>query len=274
VASKTLGVIAALTLTLAVMPMGVSAHHSSAAVDQSRSLTLHGVVEEFRWTNPHASILVRVNGDEGRSEEWNIEMNSLDYLARAGWQPGALVAGDEVSLVIHPLRDDTKGGQYVSGTGPRGALITEQPPTPVLAETLSLATATPSCPRMELTLVEPGASSDTRVAKLGTGVLHVRRDAITTTADISEIKVAGDDFDMSIQFEYKPDAAHRLLDATTDHDGLKLAFVVDDDVWLAFTWQGPHGIGPGGTQLSLRHGLAKTQKLVESLRSCTEGNSR
>jgi len=185
-----------------------------------------------------------------------------------------LKPGDAVSLVIRPMRDDTKGGQYVSGTGPQGALIAEQQPVPIPAQTLSPVVGRSSCPRVDLTLVEPSASSETRAVKLGEHTLFVRRAAITTTSDISDIKVAGDDADTSIQVKYKPDAAARLLDATTGHDGLKLAFVVDDDVWLSFTWQGPYGIGPAGTQLSLRHGMAKAQRLMESIRSCTDTQTR
>lgn len=269
---RVLGAISA--LALAVMPMWVSAHHSSAIFDQSRSLTLRGIVKEFRWTNPHASIQVLVKGDEGRQEAWNIEMNSLDHLARAGWRPGTLETGDAVTLVIHPMRDGTKGGRYVSGTGPRGPLIAEQQPAPLVAQTPSTAAAKASCPRVDLTLVEPSASAETRAVKLGEHTVFVRRNAITTTGDISEIKVAGDDFDTSIHIKYKPDAAARLLDATTNRDGLKLAFVVDDNVWLAFTWQGPYGIGPDGTQLSIRHGLAKSQRLVESIRNCADAQAR
>ena len=269
---KVLGVISA--LALAAMPVWVSAHHSSAVFDQSRSLTLRGIVKEFRWTNPHASIQVLAKGDEGREEAWNIEMNSLDHLTRAGWQPGTLEAGDAVTLVVHPMRDGTKGGRYVSGTGPRGRLIAEQQPAPVVAETPSTALAIPSCPRVDLTLVEPSASAETRAVKLGEHTVFVRRNVITTTGDISEIRVAGDDFDTSIHIKYKPDAAARLLDATTDHDGLKLAFVVDDNVWLAFTWQGPYGIGPDGTQLTVRHGLAESQRLVESIRNCADTQAR
>jgi Family of unknown function (DUF6152) len=268
VSKKIRGTISA--LTLAAMPIWVSAHHSSAIFDQSRSLTLQGVVKEFRWTNPHASIQVLVKGDEGREEEWNVEMNSLDHLERAGWRPGALEPGDAVSLVVHPMRDGSRDGRYVSGTGPRGRLIPEQQPAPVFAQTPSTAAAKPSCPRAELTLVEASASAETRAVRLADHTVFVRRKAITTTDDISEIKVAGDDFDTSIHIKYKPDAAARLLDATTGHDGLKLAFVVDDDVWLAFTWQGPYGIGPDGTQLTIRHGLAKAQRLMESVRSCTD----
>lgn len=139
-----------------------------------------------------------------------------------------------------------------------------------LAVACSEAAAQPACPRVDLTLVEPSASSETRPVKLGEQTIFVRRSAITTTSDISEINVAGDDADTLIRIKYNPDAAARLLDATTNHDGLRMAFVVDDDVWLAFTWQGPYGIGPDGTQLSLQDfGVVRAQRLVESIRGCT-----
>ena len=262
-------------LIWAALPTLVLAHHSSAMFDQSRSLTLQGVVKEFRWTNPHASVQLLVKGSAGREQEqWSIEMTSPEYLARAGWQPDTLRTGDAVSLVVHPMRDDTKGGYYVSGTGPRGPLIAE-PSVPAPAQTLAPELANPSCaPRIDLTVIEPSASPETRPVKLEADTLFVRRDAITTTRDISEISVAGDDFDTQIRLKYAPSAAARLLEATTGHDGLKLAFVVDDDVWLAFTWRGPYGIGPDGTQLSIRHGWAKAQKLMESIRGCIDARTR
>ena len=51
---------------MAVVPFRAWGHHSSAVFDQSRSLALEGVVEELRWTNPHASleIWVRAGGQE------------------------------------------------------------------------------------------------------------------------------------------------------------------------------------------------------------------
>jgi hypothetical protein len=126
-----------------------------------------------------------------------------------------------------------------------------------------------SCPNAVLTLVEPSASSQTRPVKNGQQTVFVRGDAITTTSDISEIKVAGNDYDTLIQIKYTPVAAARLLAATTDHDGLWLAFVVDDEVLLAFTWEGPDGIGPDGTQLSLLDfGVARAKRLADSIRSC------
>lgn len=264
-----------LLTALVGLPVLVLAHHSSALFDASRSLTLNGVVQEFRWTNPHASLQVLAKDVAGREQEqWTVEMSSPEYLARAGWQPDTLRPGDAVILVVYPMRDGTKHGQYVAGTGPRGPLKFSSPAA-APAETLSPALADPACaPRMDVTLVEPSESPETRPVKLEELTVFVRRNAIVTTSDISEIGVAGDDFDTLIQIKYAPTAAARLHDATTGHDGLKLAFVVDDDVWLYYTWKGPYGIEPDGTQISIRHGWAKAQRLMESIRGCIGAQAR
>jgi hypothetical protein len=98
------------------------AHHSFAMFDQSKLLTLHGSVRDFRWSNPHVFIQLLTANEHGAQQEWSIEMTSPEHLARVGWRPGTLKAGDKVTLVIHPMRDTTKGGQYVSGVGPNGPL--------------------------------------------------------------------------------------------------------------------------------------------------------
>ena len=99
------------------------AHHSFAMFDQSKSVTVQGTVKDFRWTNPHVFIQLLIKTEGGSEEEWSIEMTSPEHLARVGWRPGTLKPGDNVTLVIHPMHDDVKGGQYVSGTGPDGPLI-------------------------------------------------------------------------------------------------------------------------------------------------------
>ena len=100
------------------------AHHSFAMFDQSKTVTLNGTVKDFRWNNPHVFIQLLVRTEGGSEEEWSIEMTSPEHLARVGWRPGTLKPGDKVTLVIHPMHDDSvKGGQYVSGTGPDGPLI-------------------------------------------------------------------------------------------------------------------------------------------------------
>ena len=139
----------------------------------------------------------------------------------------------------------------------------------VLAAISHDAAAERVCPSVQFALVEPAASPETRAVKLGDQTIFVRRSPITTTSDISEIKLATDGVEARILIKFYPAAAQRMLETTTDHDGLRMAFLVDDEVLLAFVWTGPYGIGPGGTQVSLENGLARAQRLMESIRGCT-----
>src|SRR5215208_6702480 len=42
------------------------AHHSPAAFDRTKKVTLVGTVKEFRWQNPHTWIEVEVPDDKGK----------------------------------------------------------------------------------------------------------------------------------------------------------------------------------------------------------------
>src|SRR6516164_2063202 len=66
-----------------------------------------------------------------------------------------------------------------------------------------------------------------------------------------------------------PAAAQRLHDATTNHSGLRIAFMADDDVLLNVVWEGPYGVDTDGTQVSLEHGMKRARRLMEAIRGCT-----
>ena len=95
------------------------AHHTYAMFDGSKQLTLQGTVKELQWTNPHCFLQLVVTKD-GVVQEWSLQMNAPVDLYRNGWRPRSLKAGDKVKLVIHPARDGSNSGSYVSGTGPDG----------------------------------------------------------------------------------------------------------------------------------------------------------
>lgn len=104
-------------LTAIWSALPVQAHHSFAMFDQQQQLTLRGSVKEFRWTNPHAFIqLLVTEGKDGTIAEWSIEMTSPEHLVRGGWKPRLLKAGDQIAVVVHPLRDGVRGGQFMSAT--------------------------------------------------------------------------------------------------------------------------------------------------------------
>ncbi len=101
------------------------AHHSFAVFDRDKMLTLNGTIKEFEWTNPHSWIQIEVPNDKGVVEEWGIECNSPNNLARQGWKSTSLKPGDKVSVVIHPMRTGEKGGSFVSVTLPDGKQLVE-----------------------------------------------------------------------------------------------------------------------------------------------------
>ena len=106
-----------------------SAHHSYAMFDFRQSVTLHGVVREFQWTNPHCFLQLVVT-DPGGNKEWSVEMSAPADIYRKGWRPRSLKAGDSVSVTIHPDKDGSSGGTYVSAIGPDGKPLFPDPPPP------------------------------------------------------------------------------------------------------------------------------------------------
>ena len=99
------------------------AHHSFAMFDGEKTVTLEGTVKAFQWIYPHSWILLMVRKSDGELEQWPIEMGSPGGLAREGWQPKTLTPGMNVKAVIHPLKDGTPGGQYLSVTFPDGRTL-------------------------------------------------------------------------------------------------------------------------------------------------------
>jgi hypothetical protein len=81
--------------------------------DIDNKITLTGVVREFQWTNPHVLIWVDIQ-EEGESEPvtWAIEMTSVGNLRREGWNRETLMPGDNVELLVNPLRNGGPGAGF------------------------------------------------------------------------------------------------------------------------------------------------------------------
>ena len=115
------------TISLAAVAVAMSAsaalaHHSFAMFDAEKNVKLDGTVKEFQWTNPHSWILMMVKSQSGAEEQWAIEMGGPAGLARQGWVPKTLTPGMKVSAIIHPLKDGTRGGQFMAITLPDGSV--------------------------------------------------------------------------------------------------------------------------------------------------------
>ena len=115
---------AAATAALAMAAASAAlAHHSFAMFDTSKEVVLDGTVSEFRWTNPHTWIQLRVM-ERGRPVEYSIETPAPNELSRRGWTRTSLKAGDRAKITINPLRDGSKGGSFVRGALADGRTLT------------------------------------------------------------------------------------------------------------------------------------------------------
>ena len=109
------------------LTMPVEAHHSPAAFDRTKQVTLIGTVKEFRWQNPHTWIEVLVPNDKGEEVLWGIELTSPTYLVRAGWKSNTIRPGDKVTVVGNPVRSGEPSAIFVSLTLADGRTLTERP---------------------------------------------------------------------------------------------------------------------------------------------------
>jgi hypothetical protein len=85
------------------------AHHSFAAVyDSEKPITLHGVVTQVEWLNPHAHFYVDVQNEDGGVENWDFELASPNGLMRLGWTRKSLNSGDAVTVEGFVARDGSR----------------------------------------------------------------------------------------------------------------------------------------------------------------------
>ena len=91
----------------------VSAHHSYSIFSMDKNTTYKGKVVEYKWVNPHSHIIIKVDAGAGVDPEtvgtWDIEGGSTNIMGRQGWNKVTFKAGDEITVVAHPLKDGSKG---------------------------------------------------------------------------------------------------------------------------------------------------------------------
>lgn len=85
----------------------VSAHHSVVGYDRSKTITLKGVVAEWRWRNPHAFLVFDVKDASGKVVQWTGELQSPISMVAAGLSRNSFKAGDEVTVTGYPASKGT-----------------------------------------------------------------------------------------------------------------------------------------------------------------------
>lgn len=122
---RKLGIAAILLASLWIVGSAFG-HHAAAGIDPEGSVTVKGVVTEFRWANPHSWIEMDVVNPQGVTQSWNFEMNPPSYLVRAGWTRSTLKPGDEVTVTARPFRNGDPGGLFLGVKLPDGKELSQR----------------------------------------------------------------------------------------------------------------------------------------------------
>jgi hypothetical protein len=94
-----------LALLSAVVPL--SAHHSWP-VSYDRLVTVKGTVIEFMWTNPHPTMTVEVQTNDGRKERWRIGGPAINRMQANGWTNTTVKPGDVITGIGYQFSDGQK----------------------------------------------------------------------------------------------------------------------------------------------------------------------
>jgi Family of unknown function (DUF6152) len=84
------------------------AHHSRAMFDMGKNITYRGIVEDYRWQNPHSHIVITVGAgaaDRSTVGTWTVEASAISLMTTKGWTPKTYKPGDPITVVAHPDRD-------------------------------------------------------------------------------------------------------------------------------------------------------------------------
>ncbi len=101
---------AVLTLALVATGLfaaGAFAHHSVPVnFDQTREISVTGVLSEIKWLNPHSHFRMDVTADDGSTVEWLVEMGAINTMRRAGFETDRFTLGQLVTITGWPGRRD------------------------------------------------------------------------------------------------------------------------------------------------------------------------
>ncbi len=81
----------------AVASFQVSSHHSTNANFTQEIISVEGVIEQVRYVNPHASVLIKNTAADGSATYWLLETVGRTTLDRAGVDLQVLEIGKQVT---------------------------------------------------------------------------------------------------------------------------------------------------------------------------------
>jgi hypothetical protein len=107
----------------------VFAYHSfGAEYDDTKPVTVTGVVTKVDWENPHIHFYLDVKDDSGNVAQWKFEGFPPNMLRRQGWSRDTMKIGDTVTVFGWRARDGSNFAHSREITWADGSKKTSGPP--------------------------------------------------------------------------------------------------------------------------------------------------
>jgi hypothetical protein len=122
---KSLKLLAAASVTASALAGPALAHHSFAMYDQTKTLTMTGVMTQFVAQANHAElhfVLLGPNGKlekdkDGKNVAYGVEMMGAAAVAEQGITADSMKTGTIISVKVNPMRDGSNFGSKAGASG-------------------------------------------------------------------------------------------------------------------------------------------------------------
>jgi len=94
-------------LTVYVTPL--FAHHSAAAYDTQKQVTVTGAVTQYRFANPHVYLTLQSKNSAGSTTLLQVEAGAASVLNPLGFKKDSLAIGDMVTIKGNPSKNNPDG---------------------------------------------------------------------------------------------------------------------------------------------------------------------
>ena len=80
------------------------AHHSFAEFNEKETITVKGVVTQWRLVNPHAMMTFDATDANGETVHWSVQFDGRTHIGRAGWTDDTIKPGETITVTGNPAK--------------------------------------------------------------------------------------------------------------------------------------------------------------------------
>ena len=121
--SQILAITALGLVAVFAIPGTVALAHHSAAEYGDKLTTMNGTVVEYRWRNPHVTVLWEARDASGKVVRWRGELASVSSVMGHGLTKNSLKPGDEIRITVFPSKLGTPESVIVNILKPDGTVV-------------------------------------------------------------------------------------------------------------------------------------------------------